>query len=208
VGSRLRIERRGANGGAKIQRMHSANTAVCRCGIITVSATRRAGSDTSGLLVRNTLTAAGHNVIRQSWISSDMSDIRYLLHEWVGSSELDVIVVIGGTGMDPADVTPEALEPLVSKPIPGFGEIFRRLAFDELGVHALESRAMAALCYRTLVYVLPGAPQAVDLALHRLIVPQLSTVGSIDGSAAKRASELRFAPEPVQVSQAVASGRH
>jgi molybdenum cofactor biosynthesis protein B len=156
--------------------MQAANTTTLRCGLLTVSATQDTDSDRSGAIARNTLAAAGHEVSRQRCLADDLSNVRHLIREWIDSAELDVIVAIGSTGVLPTDVTPEALAPLVTKAMPGFGELFRMLAFHEFGVRALESRACAAVCERTLVYLLPGAPEAVSLAMNRLVVPQLSTI--------------------------------
>lgn len=147
-----------------------------RCGIVTVSSTHHGGSDQSSAIVRETLSVAGHVVTRQRWLFDDLSNIRDLLREWIDSGDLDVIVAIGGTGPSPTDVTPEALAPLVSKTMPGFGETFRQLAYQEIGIRALESRACAAVCQHTVVYMLPGAHQAVALAVKHLIVPQLDTL--------------------------------
>lgn len=147
-----------------------------RCGIVTVSSTHQNGADLSGTTVREALIKAGHEVTCQRWLTDDLSNLRYLFREWIDSAELDVIVAIGGTGPSPTDVTPEALAPLVTKPLPGFGEILRMLAFQTIGIHALESRACAAICQHTLVYLVPGAHQAVTIAVQNLILPQLSTL--------------------------------
>lgn len=143
------------------------------CGIVTISATFVEGTDESGSLVHDALVAAGHRVIHQRWIKDDLTNIRYLFREWVDDPRVDVIVAIGGTGLDSTDVTPEALSPLVTKPMPGFGEMFRALAFQDFGVTALETRALGAICHSTIVYLIPAAPQGVSLAVRRLIVPQL-----------------------------------
>jgi len=156
--------------------MQPANTTNFRCGILTISSTHDAETDKSSVVAHDALTTAGHEVVQQRWLVDDLSNIRHVFREWVDSAELDVIVSIGGTGLRSTDVTPEALAPLITKPMPGFGEIFRMLAFYEVGVAAIESRACAAVCQRTLFYVLPGGPQVVSMALARLIIPQLSTL--------------------------------
>jgi molybdenum cofactor biosynthesis protein B len=156
--------------------MQPVNTTAFRCGILTISTTHDSESDKSSTIAHDSLTTAGHMVVQQRWLVDDISNIRHVFREWIDSEQLDVILAIGGTGLRSTDVTPEALAPLITKPMPGFGEIFRLLAFYEFGVAAVESRACAAVCQRTLFYVLPGAPEAVSLALSRLIVPQLSTV--------------------------------
>jgi molybdenum cofactor biosynthesis protein B len=148
----------------------------CRgCAIVTIGSESESElNDECGALVRDALLAAGHHIVHKRWISDDFSGIRYVFREWVDDSRVDVIVSIGGVGLAASDTTPEALSPLVTKPMPGFGEIFRQLAFSTVGVSALESRALAAVCHSTLVYLLPAVPGAVRLGMSRLIVPQLA----------------------------------
>ena len=186
--------------------MDPANTTVLSCGILTISATHHGDMDESGAIVRDALTAAGHEVSQRRWIADDLSITRHLFREWVDRAKLDVIIAIGGTGLDATDVTPEALAPLISKPMPGFGEVFRLLAFQELGIHALESRACAALCQGTLVYLLPGSAKAVAIAVHQLIVPQLGTVVWASRQRLTMAPAAHASPEAVQVQQYAASG--
>src|SRR5512140_1043944 len=109
--------------------MQAANTTTLRCGLLTVSATYANETDRSGVTARKALAAAGHEIVRQRWLVDDLSNVRYVIREWIDSAELDVIVAIGGTGVLPTDVTPEALAPLVTKVMPGFGELYRMLAF-------------------------------------------------------------------------------
>ena len=144
-----------------------------RCVVVTISESYVAETDASGALVAQRLRDAGHEVLQQRWLKDDLLSIRYLVRSWVDDDRVDVIVAIGGTGLDSTDVTPEAIAPIISKQMPGFGEIFRFMAFERLGMSALESRAMAAVCHSTLVYLIPGDPTAVELAMDRLIVPQL-----------------------------------
>jgi molybdopterin adenylyltransferase len=99
--------------------------------------------------------------------------IRSQLSAWIADPAVEVIIATGGTGVTPRDVTPEALAPLVTKPIPGFGELFRYLSFAEIGTSTIQSRADAALCDRTYVFLLPGSPNGVRLAMEKILVPQL-----------------------------------
>jgi molybdenum cofactor biosynthesis protein B len=146
----------------------------CRgCGIVTISDTHQAETDESGKIVRDALVAAGHRVVHQRWVFDVLTDIRYLFREWCDDARFDVIIAVGGTGLAAKDFTPEALSPLVTKPMPGFGEIFRHLMFEQLGPAAIETRAMAAVCHSTLVYLIPGMPTAVKIAMSRLVIPQL-----------------------------------
>jgi molybdenum cofactor biosynthesis protein B len=91
----------------------------------------------------------------------------------LGPTEADVLVLTGGTGVTARDLTPEAVAPLVTKRIPGFGELFRQLSFAEIGTSTIQSRAEAVLCGRALLFILPGSPGAVRMALEKIILPQL-----------------------------------
>jgi molybdenum cofactor biosynthesis protein B len=93
----------------------------------------------------------------------------------VGRPDLDVLVATGGTGLTARDVTPDALAPLVTKEIPGFGELFRHLSFAEIGAATIQSRAMAALCSGVLVFLLPGSTAGCRLALEAILLPQLDS---------------------------------
>ena len=86
-----------------------------------------------------------------------------------------MVIATGGTGVTPRDVTPEAMAPLVTKPIPGFGELFRWLSYEEIGTSTIQSRAEAALCGRTYVFLLPGSPGAVRTAMSKILLQQLDT---------------------------------
>jgi molybdenum cofactor biosynthesis protein B len=143
------------------------------CAIATISDNRTAQTDHSGLIAAELLTHAGHAVLQQRIITEDTSALRHLIREWTDDDRIHVIVTIGGTGLDSTDITPEAVAPLITKHMPGFGEIFRMLAFQQLGVSALETRAMAAVCHSTLLYLMPSEPRAVRLGIERLIIPQL-----------------------------------
>lgn len=143
------------------------------CAIATISDTRTSETDRSGILAAELLRQAGHDVLQQRIIVEDLSTLRHLMREWTDDARIHVIIAIGGTGLNSTDITPEAISPLVTKHMPGFGEVFRMLAFQEIGVSALETRAMAAVCHSTLVYLVPAEPSAVRLAIERLIIPQL-----------------------------------
>jgi molybdopterin adenylyltransferase len=143
------------------------------CAIATISDSRTTENDRSGVLAADLLRQAGHDVLQQRIVTEDLSTLRHLMREWTDDARIHVILAIGGTGLDSTDITPEAIAPMVTKHMPGFGEVFRILAFQEIGVSALETRAMAAVCHSTLVYLVPAEPTAVKLAVERLIVPQL-----------------------------------
>jgi molybdenum cofactor biosynthesis protein B len=120
--------------------------------VLTVSDSRTIETDTSGRYIADRLRECGHAI---------------------AAHEIDVIVATGGTGVTPRDVTPEALAPLVTKHIPGFGELFRHLSFAEIGASTIQSRADAALCGQTYVFLLPGSTNGVKLGVDQILVPQL-----------------------------------
>lgn len=141
--------------------------------VITVSDTRTPETDTSGRLIAQDLTTAGHRVAGPEIVRDDVEAIRSLVARTISAGDTDVVVLTGGTGLTARDVTPEAIAPLVSKPIPGFGELFRLLSYAEIGAATIQSRAEAALCGRSLVFALPGSTGAVRLALEKILIPQL-----------------------------------
>jgi molybdenum cofactor biosynthesis protein B len=141
--------------------------------VLTVSDTRTLADDTSGQLIVDRLTEVGHRIVaRQITIDSELA-IRAQLAAWIADDGVDVVVATGGTGVTPRDVTPEALAPLVTKAIPGFGELFRWISFEEIGTSTIQSRAEAALCGSTFVFLLPGSNNGVRTALEKILIPQL-----------------------------------
>lgn len=141
--------------------------------VVTVSDTRTLETDRSGQTIAELLTGAGHRVIRRDIVRDNRDEIREALRGHIADREVDVIITTGGTGVTPRDVTPEALAPLVSKPIPGFGELFRWLSYAEIGTSTIQSRAEAALCDTTYVFLLPGSTGAVRTAMEKILLAQL-----------------------------------
>ena len=141
--------------------------------IITVSDTRTLETDKSGGLLLDQLLAAGHLIAQRTIVKDDLHKIREAIAAGVNEAAIDVVITTGGTGITQRDVTPEALAPLVTKSIPGFGELFRFLSYADIGAATIQSRAEAALCGTTLVFLLPGSTGAVRLALEKIILPQL-----------------------------------
>ncbi len=141
--------------------------------VLTVSDTRTTATDASGGLAAERATTAGHTVAARRIVADDRESIRGALSAWIADPAIEVVIVTGGTGITERDVTPEALAPLVTKAIVGFGELFRHLSFAEIGTSTIQSRAEAALCGGTLVFLLPGSTGAVRLAMDRIILPQL-----------------------------------
>ncbi len=139
--------------------------------IVSTSRSRGTGKeDVTGKTIREIIEGAGHEVIRKEIIPDDVHEIRSALVK--SSEDSDVIIFSGGTGVHPEDVTPEALKPLIEKELPGFGELFRFLSYSTVGSSAMASRAFAGIYRGRLVFALPGSPDAAELALTELILPE------------------------------------
>ncbi len=143
--------------------------------IVTVSDTRDLATDTSGKLAEDLLREAGHNIVDRTIVRDNREAIEGAFRAHINDAGVDVVISTGGTGVTPRDVTPEAIEPLVSKHIPGFGELFRWLSYEEIGTSTVQSRAMAALCEQTYVFLLPGSNGAVRTGINRILLSQLDS---------------------------------
>lgn len=141
--------------------------------VLTVSDTRTRETDRSGQTIIDLLTEAGHVIAARAIVADNRDAIRAQLQAWIDDDGVDVVITTGGTGVTPRDVTPEALAPLITKPIPGFGELFRWLSYEEIGTSTIQSRAEAALCRTTYVFLLPGSTGAVRTAMNRILLSQL-----------------------------------
>ena len=153
------------------------------CGVITVSDSRTLADDSGGALLCELLQGAGHRVSRREIVRDECAAIQAALTAALGSDDCAAVLLTGGTGVAPRDVTPEAVEPLLERRLPGFGELFRTLSFGEIGAAAMVSRALAGVARGKLVFVLPGSRAAIRLAMEKLILPEL---GHLAGEAAKR----------------------
>jgi molybdopterin adenylyltransferase len=141
--------------------------------VLTVSDTRTLADDTSGQLIVDRLTEVGHTIVAREIVVDSELAIRAKLANWIADPGVEIVITTGGTGVTPRDVTPEALAPLVTKAIPGFGELFRWVSFDEIGTSTIQSRAEGALCGSTFVFLLPGSTGGVRTALEKILIPQL-----------------------------------
>ncbi len=146
-----------------------------RVAVLTVSDTRTLETDKSGALAAEQLESAGHRVAARVIVKDDAPAIRGQVAGWIADDAVDAVITTGGTGITGRDVTPDALAPLVSKAIPGFGELFRMLSYADIGTSTIQSRAEASLCGTTLVFALPGSTGAVRLAMEKIILPQLDS---------------------------------
>jgi molybdenum cofactor biosynthesis protein B len=148
------------------------------CAVVTVSDTRTRETDKGGSLIVERLQTAGHRILSYEIIPDDSALIRSHVLSHCGP-KCDAIILTGGTGIAPRDVTCEALLPLIEKRLEGFAELFRMLSFEEIGPSAMLSRTLAGTCGKTLIFSLPGSPKAVELAMDRLILPVLPHATSL-----------------------------
>lgn len=145
-------------------------------GLVTVSDSREREDDVSGDRMAARVEEAGHRVEERLLLPDETAPLRNAVTALLAQDEVDVVVVSGGTGISPRDVTVEALAPLFERDLPGFGELFRMLSFREIGAAALLSRATAGVSHGRAVFLLPGSPAAVELALRELILPEAAHV--------------------------------
>ncbi len=143
------------------------------CAVITVSDTRTLETDTGGQAVCDHLTAAGFEIAHREIIPDDPARMRPLLERLRDDAAIDAILLTGGTGLSSRDQTFETVTSLITKQLPGYGELFRMLSYDDIGAAAMLSRATGGLMQRTVVLTMPGSPAAVRLAMEKLIVPEL-----------------------------------
>jgi molybdenum cofactor biosynthesis protein B len=141
--------------------------------VLTVSDSRTPAEDTSGDYLVAALNDAGHQLAERVLLPDDRYRLRAAVSRWIADTAVDGVLVTGGTGFTGRDSTPEALLPLLDKTMPGFGELFRALSFDEIGTSSLQSRAFAGLANGTFVFALPGSTSACRTAWDRIIRAQL-----------------------------------
>ncbi len=141
--------------------------------VLTVSDTRTMENDTSGDWLCNALAEAGHRLHERAISRDDRYALRAIVSRWIVDGSVDGVIVTGGTGFTGRDSTPEALLPLLDKEMPGFGELFRALSFEEIGTSTLQSRAFAGLANATFVFALPGSTSACRTAWEKIISAQL-----------------------------------
>lgn len=145
------------------------------CGVITVSDTRTEDSDTSGQRIRQLLAEQGHRV---TWYRLVKDEPR-LITDLINGAPASVLICNGGTGIARRDTTYEAIHGLLDKEITGFGELFRMLSFSDIGAAAMLSRATAGVAGERVIFSLPGSTPAVELAMTKLILPQLRHIAGL-----------------------------
>ncbi|MBL8649116.1 MAG: molybdenum cofactor biosynthesis protein B [Sphingopyxis sp.] len=146
-----------------------------RIAVLTISDTRGIDDDRSGDTLVDLLTGAGHILADRAIIADEKSLIVSRLHNWIDDPAVDVVITTGGTGVTGRDVTPEALHQLDGKDIPGFGELFRWLSYQNIGTSTIQSRACAVVARGTYIFALPGSTGAVKDAWNGILSTQLDS---------------------------------
>jgi molybdopterin adenylyltransferase len=155
------------------QHIKAAEKLSARCSIITLSDTRDISTDTSGQLIRQLLTAESHSVTHYQIVPDDPSAFEPLLQAMVYRDDVDAILTNGGTGISRRDQTIGVIERIIDQQLPGFGELFRMLSWQQIGSGAMLSRAIGGIARGKLIFAMPGSKAAVELAMTKLILPEI-----------------------------------
>jgi molybdenum cofactor biosynthesis protein B len=155
-------------------------------GVVTVSSSRSLDEDPSGEYLVSAFEEAGHEVAVRELVPDEYDSVQGTVDRLARRKDTDAVVTTGGTGVTPDDVTPEAVRGLFSKTLPGFGELFRRLSYEEVGTRTIGSRATAGVVAATPVFCLPGSENAVRLGADEIILPE---IGHLAGLAARGMAE-------------------
>jgi molybdenum cofactor biosynthesis protein B len=144
-----------------------------RIAVLSVSDSRTMATDTSGAILVERIAAAGHELATRQIVADDVHAIRTVLNGWIASSDVDVVITTGGTGLTGRDVTPEAVAPLFNKIIEGFAVVFHQVSMGTIGLSTLQSRACAGVAGGTFIFCLPGSNGAVRDGWDKILVHQL-----------------------------------
>ena len=144
------------------------------CAVLTVSDSRTEEDDESGRILRKKLEQNGHRVVFHAILKNDVNALKDQLEELLALKELQVIITSGGTGAGSRDITVETVSPMLEKRLDGFGELFRYLTYQELGTASIMSRAVSGTIRGKVILCLPGSPGAANLAMDRIILPEIS----------------------------------
>jgi len=143
--------------------------------LLTLSDSRTIENDTSGDLLYNSIIAMGHNIADRTICRESLSQILAQLHAWIDDENIDCIITTGGTGLTGRDLTPEALNQVKTREIPGFGEYFRYISIASIGTSTIQSRACAVVARGTYIFALPGSNGAVKDGWNQILVHQLDS---------------------------------
>lgn len=143
--------------------------------VLTISDTRTESNDTSGDLLKSHLLEAGHVFAQKTIVKDDIYQIRKVVSDWIADSTVNAILTTGGTGFSGRDSTPEAISPLFDQAVVGFGELFRQVSFDEVGSSTIQSRCIAGVANKTVIFCLPGSNNACTTGWDKIIKEQLDS---------------------------------
>jgi molybdenum cofactor biosynthesis protein B len=155
------------------QHQQAAKSIVARCAVITLSDTRTIETDSSGQLIQRLLPEMGHAIGHYQIVKDDPADLAPLLDRLLDDPAIDVVLTNGGTGIARRDQTIGVIEQCIDQPLPGFGELFRMLSWQQIGAGAMLSRAAGGIARQKLIFAMPGSSKAVELAMRQLILPEL-----------------------------------
>jgi molybdenum cofactor biosynthesis protein B len=141
--------------------------------LLTVTDTRTLDTDKSGAILVEKIKKANHNLIDRKICKDNKEDIIKILNQWIEKKEIDIVITTGGTGLTGRDITPEALEEIADKHIPGFGEVFRTISLKTVGTSSIQSRACAVLAKGKYIFALPGSSGGVTDAWDKILIHQL-----------------------------------
>ena len=166
---------------SKVSQLHkhmspkSVGVSIVTCSTSKFAETKRGeqSDDKSGNIIERLALQAGHRVCSRCLISDSKGMIQKQVRKALSSPQIDALIITGGTGLSPRDLTIESVSPFLQKTIPGFGELFRKISFDKIGSPAMLSRALAGSSKGKLIFCLPGSPDAVNTAMTRLILPEI-----------------------------------
>ena len=153
--------------------VESADQIVARCAVVTLSDTRNESTDTSGAAIKRLLTEHGHLVPLYQILRDDPATLGLLLSELLNRDDVDCILTNGGTGISRRDQTIGVVERAIAQPLPGFGELFRMLSWEQIGSGAMLSRAVAGVARGKLIFAMPGSTKAAELAMTKLVLPEI-----------------------------------
>ncbi len=143
------------------------------CAVLIISDSRTEQDDESGKLIKQRLSDSGHRVMSYSMLKNEADSIKKKIYELLRQEELQVIITSGGTGVSHRDITVETISPILEKKLDGFGELFRSLSYQEIGTTSIMSRAIAGVVGGKVILCLPGSPEAVKLAMDKVILPEI-----------------------------------
>ena len=155
------------------QHIQTASSESARCAVITLSDTRTEETDASGRRIREMIAEAGHTVVDYRIIRDEAADLHLLLTQILARDDIDAVLTNGGTGVSRRDRTIEVVQRHLDQELRGFGELFRLLSFEQIGSGAIMSRAVGGIARGKIIFAMPGSTKAVELAMSRLILPEL-----------------------------------